>query len=228
MFWLAILTVARRFVRLSPSSWGWLEPFGLALLGTFLGAAVAFHLERRDRARRQKRSQVECGRRAQLALVSQLDLLVNMDEKLIKKYRGDDKAWWTMPPVPFFPEHIPIDFTSLDFLLRPEFMQLLHELVLAQFSLSQALSALEYRSSLLTEARSRSAAVGKYEVLDAHTEQMLRDAAKAVFKHMPEAIQHLHTEFGELRTALLALHPGVEFMRIPPLEMARGYIAATE
>lgn len=228
MFFFAIMVVARRCVDVSAFSWGGLRPFGLALLGTFLGAAVAFHLERRDRERRERRRQVESGRRAQLALVSQLDLLVNMDEKLVKNYTNDDKAWWTMPPVPFFPEHIPIDFASLDFLLGPASMQLLHDLVLAQFSLSQALSALKYRSDLLLEARSRAAAVGKHEVLDGHTEKMLRDATKAVFKHMSESIRCLHTEFGKLREALIALHPGEDFMLIPPLGLIRSFIASTE
>ena len=228
MFLFAIMALARRCVGASAPTWGWLGPFGLALLGTFIGAAVAFHLERRDRARRELRGQVVSGRRAQLALVSQLDVLVNLDEKLVKKYRNDEKAWWKMPPVPFFPEHIPVDFASLDFLLGAASTQLLHDLVVAQFSLSQAISALKYRSTLLDEARSRAAAVGKYEVLDAHTERMLQDATTAVFKHVPEAIEHLHKEFGELWEALRVLHPQEDFMPLPPLSVIRAFIADTE
>ena len=194
-------------------------PLLSAAIGTFVGAFVAFQLERRDRERRERSRRIERGRQAQLALVSQLVLLLNIREKILEEHRDDPDAWKNMSPSPFFPDPMTVDFPSLGFLLRPEAGTLVHNLVVAQFNFSQAIDALRYRTELLLSAQKRSVEVGEEAAFDAYVEAMLRSATTATFSHFDEAIELIAKRLEELRSTLKRTYPDSAFMAVPEVRL---------
>ena len=186
----------------------------MAAVGTFVGAYTAFLLERRERAKRQREREVQQGRRAQLALATQLMLLLNLKSNMIDGYEKNPKAWVEMVPVPVFIEPMLIDFGSLDCLLRPEAGRLIHDLVLAEQSFTHIWGMVEERNRVHLEMQKRAALMGDAKALDTNTVAILKSATASILGGVPKEIRRHSRLVESLGAVLRRMYPGESFISI--------------
>ena len=210
---LAVLLIARHS-GLSSLGQSGLAALAMGAVGTFLGAFTAFRLERRDRMRRDREREIQNGRRAQLALASQLVLLLNLRQVMVDPVEGDPNAWLSMSPVPLYVEPMLIDFSSLDSLLRPEAGRLIHDLVSAEYTFTHVWGMVKHRNLVHLDLQSRAARIGDKAALDASTVTILKSATRAILDGMRMAINRHSRLVERLGAALRRQYPGEKFMTI--------------
>jgi hypothetical protein len=186
----------------------------MAVVGTFIGAYSAFLLERRERAQRRRAHEVQQGRRAQLALATQLMLLLNLKANMIDGYEDNPRAWVEMVPVPVFIEPMLIDFASLDCLLRPEAGRLIHDLVLAEQSSTHIWGMASERNRVHLDMQRRAALVGDEKALDTNTVAILKSATNSILGGVPKEIKRHFRLVESLGATLRRMYPGESFITI--------------
>ena len=186
----------------------------MAVVGTFVGACAAFLLERRERAQRERAREVQQGRRAQLALGSQLMLLLNLKANMIDGFEDNPRAWVEMVPVPVFVDPMLIEFPSLDCLLRPEAGRLIHDLVLAEQSFTHIWGMVTERNRVHLDMQRRAAFEGDQKALDTNTVTILKCATESILGGVPKEIKRHVRLMQRLRQVLRRMYPGESFMTV--------------
>lgn len=130
---------------------GWIEQkdiatSALALIGTFIGATLAFRLNEKKEYLQLHAKQREALNRALFILVRQFNALSQL-EKEFKKYGSNVEKAFIMPAHKPPPYHdLTHNFSDLEFLLEHNETNLVFELTIEQERFHQAISALTIRN----------------------------------------------------------------------------------
>lgn len=117
-----------------------------ALLGTFLGAYLAFQFQRRHEAANELKVNVAAVKTAQFAIAVQLRGAKNIQQQVLDPKRDDTDRHLTLPPFTVHAKFPSLDMPSLTFMLKGEGAQLLNDIMLAQHQFDTLIGALEERN----------------------------------------------------------------------------------
>lgn len=203
-----------------------LGALGSAFVGTFVGAYVAFRLERNARASEEVRQRATDGNLALLTLLQMFNNLRQFEEEIIGT-APDPAGRWLKMRVTFPQTGIDLRFDAphLAFLLECDDTNLLQEVLLEERRFKLAIDMINRRSHLMLEkVHPKMAAAGiqrGQNIVEKHIQELLGPAlsaeaeqlAEGIVVNVREDIQSLRQTFDKLRLALLALLPGQKFMK---------------
>ena len=201
--------------------------FLIVLLGTFVGAYVAFELERRARERQRLDSRAAEGNLALFTLVQMWEVLNQYKKDVIDKAPNDHGKWLNMPTtLPQSRESLAFDPAKLYFLFEGRNTNLLPQLVLEQRRFHMAVSMINERSELMLKTiwpRLSAAGIelGKqcdekvvHQVVGTNNFIVARNLADSIVENVSEDVTSFRQTFEKLRTQLRELLPGRKFIKV--------------
>lgn len=122
----------------------------VTVLATFVGAWVAFALERSRRRDEEVHRNVGAVNRALYTLLNFWNVLEQYRKDVIEPHRGKSDAWFNMAATPFTKTGLAsFEAGELIFLLQTKHAQLFASLMLEEQRFAHAISLMELRSSLM-------------------------------------------------------------------------------
>jgi hypothetical protein len=167
--------------------------FMSALAGAFFGALAAWYFQQRTEWQKSRDEQHGAIVRAQLALISYLNTLRNIQTQHLAPFRSDPDREKKM--VMFFqaPSHLSIDFNALSFLLMTDHPNLVQDLYLAERSYQTAISSLELRNKAVEKMHAQSQLQTMEESgrciikVDPRATKLVRDTTDSLFGSVDDA-----------------------------------------
>jgi hypothetical protein len=191
-----------------------------ALAGAFFGAWAAYYLQRESENRKEKDARHGAILQAQLALVTQLNTLQNIQKQWLDKFRSDPERAMKMWRFYQAASTLEIDFKSLAFLLDGEHAGFVAELHVVDRCYKTAMDALEVRNKEYERLRDHSEVVGgslatgQFELrADIRDIKMLRDATDSLFESVDDAERKCSQAIKDLKTVGKKVFPKRKFLR---------------
>jgi hypothetical protein len=197
------------------------------VISTFVGAYVAFLLERRTRVAEETSARSTAGNLALLTLSQMLSQLRRFQEDFISSVPDRSGRWLKMRVT--FPRSgsgLGFDVSRLEFLLESEDKNLLPELLLEEQRFQLVFEMINTRSHLMLEKVHPSLSAGGIhhgqEVDERAARSILGPALSAeadelteqVVAHVNESVQSQRAMVDKLHRALVTLVPGQKFIRV--------------
>ncbi len=197
-----------------------------ALVSTFVGAALAFIFNAIRTSHELEDEQCIAGNLALVTLVEFLDRLLQYEHTYIKPVEGKNDAWVAMRAGDLINIEFKIDKNSLSFLLA-KYPMTWRSVVLEETRFSVLTDAVNRRNKLLNESawpkleahgieHGASIETTKVEeILGPATTQNLKNSTQFIVETCVKDINSIGTCIANLRTVLLELYPGRDFVRTP-------------
>jgi hypothetical protein len=129
----------------------WIEP-ATTLVATFVGAGLAFALERRRRNDEEEQRRVGAANQALYTLYSMWNNMEQARKDIVEPVRGRADAWLNMPAAPPIVRGLhSFDAKELSFLLQTSEPMLFADLMLEAQRYSQFINLVDSRSNLVQE-----------------------------------------------------------------------------
>jgi hypothetical protein len=194
--------------------------FTAALGGAFFGAWAAYALQQWSEKRKESDERHGAILQAQLALVTKLNTLRNIQTQWLNKFRTDQHRVYKMWRFYQAGSTLEIDFKSLAFLLDGEQASFLAELHVVDRCYKTAMDALEVRNKEYERLRDRSQVVdanmetGEFGIhADPRDVKMLKDATDSLFKSVDDAEKKCAQAIKDLKAAGKKVFPGRKFLK---------------
>jgi len=159
---------------------------------TFIGAWIAFQLQKHHERKKERLSNIAAGKSAQFAIVTQLNSLKNIHKQYLSPLERDTDRALKLTPFSVHAEFPQLNLESLQFMLEGEGAQLLNELMISEHRFVTLLGSLEQRN-IRHEQMQRRLAVEGDAALDAATVQILKDMTDSIYGLTDDAIKS-HTQ----------------------------------
>jgi len=199
----------------------------LALAGTFVGAYLAFRLERSDRQRKLLEARNAEGNLALFALFQMWNVLYQYKTDVIDVApKGEDK-WLNMAVTPpYAHENLAFNASALHFLLEGKDNNLISQLFLEQRRYYAAIELINRRSHLHLEKIFPRLTAAGIELNKQYDERVIigavgidnvlvaRNLANSLTKNVIEDLASFRDTFERLRTQLRELLPGRKFIQV--------------
>lgn len=200
----------------------------LALIGTFVGAYLAFALEKRDRARTEKNEKVAQGNLALFTLWQMWEVLNQYKKDIIDNAPKDSGQWLNMAATPHEQDHdLRFDPVKLYFLFEGKDLNILPQLVLEQRRFYNAIILINQRSDLmLKRIWPRLSDNGIQMSRQVYEEQQIHDIigpgllaeakllAPSLINNITEDLFSFRETFHKLRTQLIEQFPNSTFRNV--------------
>jgi hypothetical protein len=200
----------------------------LALIGTFVGAYLAFALEKRDRVRTEKTEKVAQGNLALFTLWQMWEVLNQYKKDVIDKAPKDNGQWLNMAATPHEQEHdLRFDPVKLYFLFEGKDLNILPQRILEQRRFYAAIILINRRSDLiLNRIWPRLSDNGIQMSKQVYEEQRIHDIigpgllaeakqlAPSLINNITKALVSFRETFCRLRTQLIEQFPGEMFRNV--------------
>jgi hypothetical protein len=185
------------------------------VLGTGIGAFLAFQFERWQRRREGRDNHYLAAKYAHFVLLQQHSLLRNLAAQHLNVLAENENRWWMLHPILSPPQSFSLDFSSLVFVLRSKDPDLLNRLAVTQERFSTLMRLLDQRSDLHAQFQERTAILhregafpGGMFTFDEQTTNkiggallaQLRGATDSLFEGVPTAQEFIAARLKELET----------------------------
>lgn len=195
------------------------------LIAAFAGAWFAFTYQNRQKSDDEVRQNISAGNRALVTILQQANSLKLYQVDIIEPHRGSTGRHIQMrPTLPFQEDSLSFDVKSLDFLLSPETVQIMLDLILEEARYREAINAINVRSQHhFGVVQPKLASAGVVEGSE-YSDQDFRNAlgeldylhlmrlTDAVVLHVDRTIESLVSVKERLRTALIRKYPKGTFV----------------
>lgn len=171
-----------------------------ALFGTFIGAFLAFHFERRHADKKEREAQIYAAKHAQFVITTQLNAVKNMKKQVLDPMKDDINRHLTLKPFSVLAKFPSLDIASLVFMLDGDSAQLLNELMISEHKFRTLLGALDQRNERHEIMQKRMATLGPEATLDEATVAILKDMTDSIYGLCDDALQGLQKSFEKLKT----------------------------
>lgn len=183
------------------------------VLGTGLGAFLAFQFERQQRRGEERDRHYIAAKYAHFVLLQQYSLLRNLTAQHLSALVDNENRWFMLHPILSPPQSFSLDFTSLVFILRSSDPDLLNRLGVTQERFSTLLRLLEQRSDLHAQFQERTGTLhkegafpsGMFTRDDLTAEKIggpllaqLKGATDYLFEGVPEAEEYITARLKEM------------------------------
>lgn len=129
--------------------------FSSLVLGTGIGAFLAFEFERWQRKREEQNDHYLAAKYAYFVLLQQYGLLRNLAAQHLAALAENEHRWWMLHPIQSPPQSFSIDFGTLAFILRSKDPDLLNRLAVTQDRFFTLMRLLDQRSGLHAQFQDR-------------------------------------------------------------------------
>jgi cbb3-type cytochrome oxidase subunit 3 len=181
---------------------------------TFIGAWVAFQLQKHHKKTQQEAAQLAEGRKAQFTIATQLNALKNIRKQYLNPLRDDPDRALKLTPFSVHAHFPQLDIVALEFMLESDGAQLLNELVVSEHMFITLIGALGQRNEHHEMMQRRIAEMGPDKALDQATVQILEDMTNSLYGLADDAIDNLTAGFQKLRTYLVSRFPKAKALDI--------------
>jgi hypothetical protein len=172
------------------------------VLGTGIGAFLAFEFERLQRRREGRDNHYLAAKYAHFVLLQQHSLLRNLAAQHLNVLAQNENRWWMLHPILSPPQSFSLDFNSLVFILRSKDPDLLNRLAVTQERFSSLMRLQERTETLHKEGTF----AGGMLTLDEQTTNkiggallaQLRGATDFLFEGVPAAQEFITARLEEL------------------------------
>jgi len=172
-------------------TWAWIESNASTIFsagaGTYAGAYLAFHFERRYRERKETAQRLLGGKMAQFTLMSQITLLKNLKKNYLDPRSTDPTRELTLTPVSIHTRPGSLDLEKLQFFLEDDGAEVLNRLILAEQRFGTCLGTLEQRNQSHHDAQQQISATG---TVDRASLQILLDLTNALYVNVDDTIKY--------------------------------------
>lgn len=184
-----------------------------ALLGTFVGAYLAFFFERRHSNKKERDAQISAAKLAQFAITEQLNVVKNMKKNVLDEKRDDINRHLTLLPFSVLAQIPRHKIDSLVFMLDDEGAQLLNELIIAEHKFLTLLGAVDQRNQRHELMQRQIATIGQ-SALDDATIAILKDMTDSIFGLCDDALSGLQETFNKLSSYIETKFPGIKALSL--------------
>ena len=177
------------------------ESFLLIAAGAFVGAFVAFRLEKHHESRKKQEAQLSAGRRAQFVLISQFNMLEALDRQHLAALRNSPQRVLALRPVAITHQVPRLDVDSLTYLLESDDPDVLNVLLVGEQSFESVLGLIEERNQWHNRFQSRLGQVEKQEKLpeELRLEDLERLVGKDVIARLVDLTDMLYELYEQAR-----------------------------
>jgi len=202
--------------------------FLTTLAATFVGAWLAFRLEKRHADKRDRDRDLAAGKETRFALAAQYTLIRNLKDQHFDAHLADPLRFLKARPVPVFGPHPKIETAKLLFLLESSDPDLLNHIYLAERRFRSVMGILRQRNRFHLQFQKALAATSPKDEVMA-VEEMERRVGPPLFAHLVHSTDGLYKAFEDalaqnqattarLQATLNRLFPGHREMKIVPLQ----------
>ena len=127
-----------------------------ALAGALAGALAAYWIQSSTERRKERKARRSAIIRAQMALISQLNILAGFRQQKLDPFRSEKDRELRMTIVHLPRNCLPVDFESITFLLESNDANLLLKIQVAERAYHSAMDAVDVRNRSIQDLRARS------------------------------------------------------------------------
>lgn len=192
-----------------------------ALAGAFFGALAAYWFQRWSEKKKDADSNHAAILKAQLALISQINVVENFRRQHLDPLRNDPARDFKMLLVYKPTSHLSVDFDSIAFFLAKKDPNILMHVQVAERCFHSAMDAIDARNETMREMHSRSDVqradieTGHFTIkADPRDIKLLRDNTAALYHSVDYAEEKLSEAIVGLKKAGKAIFPKRHFLSI--------------
>ncbi len=203
--------------------------FVSALSGAFFGALAAYWFQRWSEGKKSADANHSATLAAQLALISQLNIIENFRRQHLDPLRNDTAREFKMLLVYKPSSHLSVNFESLSFFLAAKEPNILMQIQVAERCFYSAMDAIDVRNQSMRELHARSdvekadISTGHFTVkADPRDIKLLKDNTSALYTSMDDAEAKLSEAIRELKAAGKKLYPKRHFLSVEMASKSDG------
>ena len=195
------------------------------IAAAFVGAYLAFKLERKRRQEELVDDRVAGGNRALYGLFEQWDTLEGFRREVIEPVRGNPEIWYLMQAIPSAPRRPFFDEDDVSFLLDTDAAAIFTRIMTDVRRYHLVTQMIERRSKVLTDevfarvsqagvkANERISDTRLEEIVGPKTVNELKTITSHIVTFVDEDLATLPAVFDDLRASLIARFPGRRFIQ---------------